>query len=74
MIGHILKVSLDRHFIITIIYQNKNEITQRNIQVYSIQEDNIKAFCFLRNQNRVFKTGNILAADFVRNNRLKAAR
>lgn len=72
MIEYILKASLDRNLVITIIYQNNNGITQRNIKVHSIQGDTIKAFCFLRNQNRIFKSENILAADFMRGTHLKA--
>ena len=74
MVNHILKMSQEQHRIITIIYQSGDNITQRNIQVTDIQEGNVRAFCYLRNQNRIFKIENILSADFVRNTHLKAAR
>ncbi len=74
MIEHILKASLERHLTITIIYQNKGGITQRNVQVHSIRDGTVKAFCFLRNQNRIFKLENILAADYIRNSHLKMAK
>lgn len=74
MVDYILKVSLQRNLIISIIYDSNGRITQRNIRVHAIMDGAVKAFCFLRNQNRVFKMENILAADFVRNTYLKVAR
>lgn len=65
MIEHVLKASLDRSWVITIIYQKGNEITKRNIKVYEIGLSTIKAFCFLRNENRIFKKENILSAFFI---------
>lgn len=74
MVEYFLKASLERNLIINIIYQNGSEITQRNIRVFDIRDDNIKAFCFLRNQNRVFKKENILAADIIRDAHFKVAK
>jgi len=37
------------------MYLKGNEITKRNIKVLDIDNENIKAFCFLRNQKRIFK-------------------
>ena len=74
MVEYFLKASQDRNIIINIIYSKGNEITQRNIRVFDIQDGNVKAFCYLRNQNRIFKIENILSADFVRGAQLKLAR
>jgi predicted DNA-binding transcriptional regulator YafY len=74
MVDYFLKASLERKIIISIIYSKGDKITQRNIQVFDIKDGNIKAFCFLRNQNRVFKIENILSADFIRNTHLKIAK
>lgn len=71
MVEHILKASLERSYIVNIIYDNRGEITQRNIRVHSIQNGTVMAFCFLRNQNRIFKIENILSAEFVRNKQFK---
>jgi len=45
-----------------IIYiSEKQSITQRTILVNEINSHNIRAYCFLRNQNRLFKINNILS-------------
>jgi hypothetical protein len=67
MIKHILKASIERDITISIMYQKGSEITQRNIKVLEIDDSGIKAFCYLRNQRRVFKLANILSASFVNN-------
>jgi predicted DNA-binding transcriptional regulator YafY len=64
MVDYILKASLERGKIICIIYLKDNEITERKIKVFHIDNGNIKAYCFLRNQNRIFKIENILSATF----------
>jgi predicted DNA-binding transcriptional regulator YafY len=74
MVDYFLKASLERNIIINIIYLKDNEITERNVKVFSIENGNIKAFCFLRNQNRIFKIENILSAGYVRNNHMKLAK
>ena len=66
MIDYVLKASLDRGCIITVMYQKENLTTIRNIKVIDIEEDYVKAFCYLRKQSRVFKKENILAAEFCR--------
>lgn len=60
---HILKASLDRGIVITIMYLKGNIITKRNIKVLEIGDNTIKAHCYLRGQVRVFKRENILAAE-----------
>ncbi len=64
MINYFLKASLERNRIIRIMYLKDNEITERNIRVLDISDNNIRAHCFLRNQIRIFKLENILSASF----------
>lgn len=64
MIHHILRTSMEENRIITIMYQKGAEITQRNIKVLTIDGENVKAFCYLRNQRRIFKISNILSAAY----------
>lgn len=71
MIEHILKASLERNMIITIIYQKGGEITIRNIKVLDLDKEHVKAYCYLRREKRVFKKQNILSAAFCRSNSLK---
>jgi len=68
MFDHILKASLDRRWVITIIYLKGNTITKRNIKVLSIDNNNntVKAYCYLRRQVRTFQRQNILAAELCR--------
>lgn len=62
MIDHILKASQERGWIITIVYLGSSGISERNIRVLEINEDRVKAYCYLRKQVRYFKNGNILSA------------
>ena len=71
MIEHMLKASLERGIIITIIYNGKSGMSERNIKVLDIQGNKIKAFCYLRKQVRNFKLENILSASYY-NSRKKA--
>jgi hypothetical protein len=64
MIEHVLRASLERNWVITIMYDKGEEITIRNIKVLQIEGDNIKAFCYLRGEKRRFKKENILSAAF----------
>ena len=66
MYEKILKDSLERNWIVTIVYQKGEEITQRNIEVKSIDDKKVRAYCYLRHQTRVFDLDNILAADYYR--------
>lgn len=66
MVEHILKASLERNLVITIVYLKGNDITMRNIRVLELKDDKIKAYCYLRKENRVFKKENILSADFIK--------
>jgi predicted DNA-binding transcriptional regulator YafY len=65
MVDHILRASLDRELIVAIMYIKGTEITMRNIKVLNMDKDHIKAYCYLRKQNRVFKKENILSAAFI---------
>jgi predicted DNA-binding transcriptional regulator YafY len=65
MVNHILKSSHELKCIVTIIYQKGSEITKRNIQVIDINDNHVKAFCYLRNELRIFKLDNILSANYL---------
>ncbi|HHY78727.1 MAG TPA: hypothetical protein GX498_09550 [Clostridiales bacterium] len=64
MIEHMLRASLEKGRIITIIYNGESGITERNIRVLEIQGNKIKAYCYLRRQVRYFKFENILSAAY----------
>lgn len=64
MIEHVLKASLERGRVITIIYNGESGISERNIKVLEIQDNKVKAFCYLRRQIRYFKIENILSAEY----------
>jgi len=66
MIEHILKASLERDWIITIIYQGISGISERNIKVLEIKDNKIKAYCYLRKQVRYFAVNNILSAAYLK--------
>lgn len=68
MVRYILKTSMNGNRVITIMYQKGNEITIRNIKVLEMTDDTVKAFCYLRNQLRIFKMENILSASFIKKN------
>lgn len=61
---HVLKSSLVAHKSITIMYQKNKEITQREVKVLKIKDNDIEAYCYLRRQIRHFKKENILAAQY----------
>lgn len=67
VIDYILNTSLEKHCIITIMYQNGDEITQRDIRVIKNRDGNIEAYCLLRHGIRIFKKDKILAATFLYN-------
>jgi predicted DNA-binding transcriptional regulator YafY len=63
MVEYVLKNSLTQHNIITIMYQTKdNKISQRDIKVMKVEDNNIEAYCYLRHGIRRFRKENILAA------------
>jgi predicted DNA-binding transcriptional regulator YafY len=62
MIDYVLKTSLERHQVATIIYQNGEDITKRDIRIIKIENDYVEAYCYLRHQIRKFKIDNILSA------------
>ena len=64
MIDHILRASMERSRIVTIIYSGSSKISERNIKVLEIQDDCVKAYCYLRKQVRYFKKENILSAAY----------
>ena len=63
MFDYVLKSSMAKHKIVTIMYlKQNNEITQRNIKIIKMSDNDIEAYCYLRNQFRHFKKNNILSA------------
>jgi predicted DNA-binding transcriptional regulator YafY len=62
MVDYILKSSLNQNKEIIIVYQTKDNITQRKIKVIKIKNDIIEAYCYYRHQIRHFKKENILSA------------
>lgn len=64
MIEHILRASLERGRVITIIYLGSTGISERDIKVMELQDDRIKAYCYLRKQVRYFKLDSILSAAY----------
>jgi predicted DNA-binding transcriptional regulator YafY len=66
MINHILKASIERGITVTIMYHKGCEITQRKIKALEIDDTCLKAFCYMRNNIRIFKLDNILSAGFVK--------
>ncbi|MEK3799770.1 hypothetical protein MHI18_16350 [Peribacillus sp. FSL H8-0477] len=58
--------SMEQNRMVEIIYMSESGvITQRKIQVLSIEEDRIRAFCYLRQLKRTFKVSNILSAQLL---------
>ncbi|MBT2695551.1 hypothetical protein [Bacillus sp. ISL-55] len=58
----ILEKSLRENLPVEMIYlAANNQITQRRIIVKELHERYFKAFCFLRNADRLFKKENILS-------------
>jgi predicted DNA-binding transcriptional regulator YafY len=60
MTNYVLNASKDKDCFI--IYMKGNEITQRKIHVMEITEDYVRAWCYLRNEPRLFRKENILSA------------
>jgi len=63
MIKYILKKSLEDNIIIKIIYNKDDVITKRSIEVKEINQNRVKAYCYLRKDIRYFKIENILSAE-----------
>lgn len=64
MVRHILKNALMDHKSVMIIYDHEGEITERLIKVIRVENNNIIAFCCLKEDIRKFKIDNILAARY----------
>lgn len=63
----LLKRALDTGQILEMIYMtDKGELSQRKVKVIKISPGAIKAYCFLRKQQRSFKVENILSMGPVR--------
>ncbi|QQZ07852.1 hypothetical protein [Heyndrickxia vini] len=64
MVKGIFQYALNTGQKLEIIYISKlNQFSQRKIKVLSVGEDSISAFCYLRNNRRVFKLENILSVE-----------
>lgn len=62
MIDYVLKHALEDHQVITIMYMKGEEITKRKIKINKINDNEVEAYCYLRQQIRHFKKQNILSA------------
>jgi len=63
MLDYVLESSINNNETVTIMYlKRNNEITQRNIKIIKIKDNDIEAYCYLRHQLRHFKKNNILSA------------
>ncbi|MGV2940868.1 hypothetical protein AB5I83_14815 [Mesobacillus sp. LC4] len=70
----LLERSLKEKLAVEMIYlAANNEITQRRIIVKEMHEHYFKAFCFLRNADRLFKKENILSVMLERGKLLKSS-
>lgn len=58
---YMLRNSLQDHKIVTIVCQRGKDITQRDIRIMKLMDEDIEAYCYLRHQVRHFKLENILA-------------
>jgi predicted DNA-binding transcriptional regulator YafY len=58
----LLKRALETGEVLEMIYMSeKGQLSQRKIKVIEISSGSIRAFCMLRNKQRVFKLANILS-------------
>jgi predicted DNA-binding transcriptional regulator YafY len=70
----LLKKSLQGNQPVEMIYlATNNKITQRRIIVKELRGNYFKAFCFLRNEDRLFKVENILSVMPVKHKLLKTS-
>jgi predicted DNA-binding transcriptional regulator YafY len=60
MLEYILNHAKDKDC--DIIYMSGDEITQRRIHIYKVENDYIKAFCYQRGDMRTFRKDKILSA------------
>lgn len=57
----LMKVLHEKQPVEIIYVSDKQNITQRTILVHEMNPNYIRAYCFLRKQNRLFKLDNILS-------------
>jgi predicted DNA-binding transcriptional regulator YafY len=61
---------LDTGALVDSIYMDRNEqFTKRTVKLKEISGEHVKAYCYQRHANRVFKIDNILAAIPARKNK-----
>ncbi|HAM81825.1 hypothetical protein [Ornithinibacillus bavariensis] len=66
MIGLFQRSIENREKIIIFYIDNKNQVTQRYIQVINMNTQSLTAFCYWRKKVRTFKLENILSAGPIR--------
>ena len=65
LIDKTLRVAVASDLPVKLIYQGKEQITQRVIEVKSINDTHVVAFCRKKRQVRTFRLDSILAAQIV---------
>lgn len=65
LIEKTLSVAAASSLPVKIIYQGKDEITQRVIEIKKLQSDHVVAYCRLRRRISTFKLDCVLAAQIV---------
>ncbi|MED3574483.1 hypothetical protein [Cytobacillus praedii] len=66
MSGLLLKAAVSGAIFEMIYLDCKGNISQRRIKVLSVKEESFRAYCYIRMQQRTFKTSNILSVGPVR--------
>lgn len=66
MSGLLLKAAVSGAILEMIYLDCKGNISQRRIKVLSVKEESFRAYCYIRMQQRTFKTSNILSVGPVR--------
>ncbi|MGN7398612.1 hypothetical protein ACTHO0_02060 [Cytobacillus praedii] len=66
MSGLLLKAAVSGAILEMIYLDCKGDISQRRIKVLSVNEESFRAYCYIRMQQRTFKTSNILSVGPVR--------
>jgi predicted DNA-binding transcriptional regulator YafY len=61
MYGLLKRAIEDKHLVELIYLDQKNQITQRKVFPYEIKEKHLRAYCFYRQQYRLFKLDQILS-------------
>lgn len=65
LVDKTLRVAVASDLPVKIIYQGKDKITQRVIEIHAVHDTHVVAFCRLKRKVRTFKLDCILAAQIV---------